>query len=223
MSGTREKEGCKKCMIAFRKEGEGIKFLAPEPLTGLKELTYTYTYAEGSDYADNELKIYKKKATGADISLTFLDIPTKLLSKILGKKYSQGGTTTNVNDKAVPVAILFQETYDNGDCINTVFYNVKLARDENSAKTTGENIEFTSITLTGKAIPFTNEHTEGDIDFRMDSAEDDIDQSKFDAFFKAVQYLNGEVQQAATLSLEDREREVKQVKTVKNSVKKENE
>lgn len=198
MSEARKKEGCRSCKVAFRKKGE-LVFLAPENIDFLEELSYSYKYAEASNFADNIQNIYRKKPTGAEITLTFSDIKSKMLAKILGKKYVKGGYTTNTEEKPEPVAILFQETYNDGSYINTVFYNVKFARDENSAKTSSDNIEFTPITFKGMAIPFTNEHTEGDIDFRMDSAGDEIDKAKLDAFFKAVQYLNGEVQVATTV------------------------
>ena len=101
---------------------------------------------------------------------------------------------TGTGDNPIPVALLFQETYSDNSYVNTVFYNVKLSRDENSAKSSSsDNIEFTNITLTGKAIPFTNEHVEGAIDFRIDSAESDVDQNKLQKFFEKVRYLSEEV------------------------------
>ncbi|AWS26157.1 phage tail protein [Clostridium perfringens] len=193
MMNERVKEGCKKCMFAPMNEG-GTDFETPEKLEGLVELQYQYTYAEGKADADNETKIYKKKPTGADFTLTFLNVPTKTVAKILGKKYSKGGMETGTGDNPIPVALLFQETYSDNSYVNTVFYNVKLSRDENSAKSSSsDNIEFTNITLTGKAIPFTNEHVEGAIDFRIDSAESDVDQNKLQKFFEKVRYLSEEV------------------------------
>ena len=174
----RVKEGCKKCMFAPMNEG-GTDFETPEKLEGLVELQYQYTYAEGKADADNETKIYKKKPTGADFTLTFLNVPTKTVAKILGKKYSKGGMETGTGDNSY---------------VNNVFYNVKLSRDENSAKSSSsDNIDFTNITLTGKALPFTNEHVEGAIDFRIDSAESDVDQNKLQKFFEKVRYLSEEV------------------------------
>lgn len=198
MAEARKKEGCCNCMVAFLNEGE-VTFLAPEELTDLEELSYNYTYAEASNYADNKRNIYRKKPTGADLSLTFSDIKSKMVAKLLGKKYLKGGYTTNTDEKAPAVALLFQENYSDGSYINTVFYNSKFARDENGAKTSGENIEFSGITLTGKASPFKNEYVNGDIDFRLDSAAEDIDTEKLKNFFKAVQYLEGEVKQPTVL------------------------
>ncbi len=190
MSEARKKTGCESCMIAFRDEG-GINFAAPVPMKDLEELSYTYTYAEASNNADNVQNIYIKKPTGADISLTFSDVLSELVAKILGKAYNKGGIRTNVSDKAPEVAILFKETYSDGSYKNKVFYNVKLAMDENSAKSEGsENIEFTPAVLTGKALPYFNEDKKikGDIDFTMDSAAPGVDTTALENFFKAVPF-----------------------------------
>ncbi|WP_338630323.1 major tail protein [Clostridium baratii] len=199
MAEARKKEGCCNCMVAFLNE-DGVTFLGPEALTDLEELSYTYTYAEGENYADNKRNIYRKKPTGADITLTFSDIKSKMVAKLLGKKYLKGGYTTNTNEKAPAVALLFQENYSDGSYINTVFYNSKFARDENSAKSSTENIEFSGITLTGKASPFKNNRVNGDIDFRLDSAAEDVDSTKLENFFKKVQYLEGDAETVMSLS-----------------------
>lgn len=199
MAEARKKEGCCNCMVAFLNE-DGVTFLGPEALTDLEELSYTYTYAEGENYADNKRNIYRKKPTGADLSLTFSDIKSKMVAKLLGKKYLKGGYTTNTNEKAPAVALLFQENYSDGSYINTVFYNCKFARDENSAKSSTENIEFSGITLTGKASPFKNDRADGDIDFKLDSAEEGVDSEKLENFFKKVQYLEGAAETVMGLS-----------------------
>ncbi|WWU66501.1 phage tail protein [Clostridium baratii] len=202
MSELRSKKGCRSCYIAFRNE-DGRTFKNPEPLEGLSELSYAYKNAEGSLYLDDILKIYEKKPTSAEISLTFGDVPTKLISRILGKKYIKGGVATSVKDKPVPVAILFQETYNDGSYKNIVFYNVTLAKDENSAKTASDTIEYQLLTLSGMAMPFTNDEVEEVLNFELDSAESDVDTSKLENFFKAVQYLEGDVKQPARVLSEE--------------------
>lgn len=192
MAEARKKQGCRSCMVAFMNE-EGNDFLVPEPIKDLEELQYQYTYAEGNNYADNVQNIYLRKPTGANITLTFSDIKSKLAAKMLGKKNKKGGTTTNTKDKPPRVAILFQETYSDGSYENKVFYNVKLSMDENSAKTAGENIDFTPKTVTGRALPFFNETVDGDIDFTLDSADPEIDKNKLDKFFEKVRFLDEEV------------------------------
>lgn len=188
---TRKRTGCRNCMVAEQINTEGvITFGTPEAIKDLEEFSYNYTYAEGSNYADNRQNIYKKKPTGVNTSLTFSDLLLAMEAKLMGKKYSKGGASTNINDQAKPVALLFQETFDDGSYINNVIYNVKLSRDENSGKTEGENIEFTPTTLVGRGLPLTNPggKGDGDIDFKMDSADSTIDKTKLDGFFTSVQF-----------------------------------
>lgn len=191
MSEARKKTGCESCMIAFR-DSDGKNFVTPVPMKDLEELSYTYTYAEASNNADNVQNIYIKKPTGAEITLTFSDVLSELVAKILGKKYNKGGTRTNVSDKPLSVAILFKETYQDGSYKNKVFYNVKLSMDENSAKSEGgDNIEFTPCTLTGKALPYFNEEKgiKGDIDYTIDSRASGVDSEALTNFFKTVQFF----------------------------------
>lgn len=166
----------------------GITFGTPEAIKDLEEFSYNYTYAEGSNYADNRQNIYKKKPTGADINLTFSDIILEMEAKLMGKKYAAGGASTNINDQAKSVALLLQETYDDGSYKNKIFYNVKLSKDENSGKSEGENIEFTPSSLVGRALAFTNDQVDGDIDFEMDSADPKVDKTKLEKFFTTVQF-----------------------------------
>lgn len=187
---SRKKTGCQKCMVAKQIKGENgeITFDTPKPIKDLEEFSYNYTYAEGSNYADNRQNIYKKKPTGADINLTFSDVSLEMEADLMGKKYNAGGASTNINDQAKQVALLLQETYDDGSYKNKVFYNVKLSKDENSGKSEGENIDFTPTSLVGRALALTNAQVDGDIDFEMDSADPKVNKVKLDAFFEAVQF-----------------------------------
>lgn len=65
--------------------------------------------------------------------------------------------------------------------------------DENSAKTAGENIDFTPKTITGRALPFSNGTVDGDIDFTLDSADPEVDTNKLQKFFEKVRFLDEEV------------------------------
>lgn len=182
-------------MVAEQINTEGvITFGKPEPIIGLEEFSYSYTYAEGSNFADNRQNIYKKKPTGVDLSLTFTELVLSMEAKLMGKKYNKGGVSTNTNDQAKEVALLLQETFSDGSYINNVFYNVKLAKDESSGKSAGDNIEFTPATLSGRGIPLTNGNGkgDGDIDYKMDSADPTVDKTKLNNFFKEVQFIESE-------------------------------
>ena len=136
---TRKKTGCKNCMYAPHiNTGGVISFGVPKPIKDLEELTYKYNYAEGSNYADNVQNIYRKRPTSVDLGLTFSEIALAIEAELQGKKYVAGGSSTNIADKAKPVAILFQETYDDGSYVNKVIYNVTLYKEDDNSKTEGK-------------------------------------------------------------------------------------
>ncbi|MGL5152980.1 MAG: major tail protein [Clostridium sp.] len=181
----RKLTGCRSAMVAPLTVGENgaITFQAPQPILGLEEFNYSYTYAEASNFADNQQNIYKKKVTGVDIGLVFSELALKMEALLMGKTYSKGTIATSTTDQTKPVALLFQETYDDGSFINKVFYNTKLSKDESSGKTEGESLEFTPANLVGKAIPLPS----GLIDYSIDSADETVDSAKLEAWFTTVQ------------------------------------
>lgn len=187
---TRKKTGCRSCMVAKQVKGEGgaITFAKPEAIENLEAISYVYNYAEGTNYADNVQNIYKKKKTSVDVDLDFSEIPLKTKADLQGKKYSKGGSATNSEDQSIPVAILFQETYDDGSFENVVFYNVKLYEKDGANKSEGENYEFNSQGFTGRGLKFTNDDINGDFEFRMDSADPQVDKTKLATFFTAVKF-----------------------------------
>ena len=169
--------------------GAMVNFGEPQRIPHIEEYNYTFLFAEASNYADNQQNIYMKKITGADVGLVLSDLAGKIEAELMGKEHSKGGTLTNTNNMQKAVAILWEETYSDGTAIRNVFYNTKLSKDEVSGKTEGESVEFTAVNLVGKAIPLPN----GDIHYKLDTAETEVDQEKFDAWFKAVQTLKGTV------------------------------
>ena len=187
---SRKKTGCRNCMTAQIINKDGVTtFATPEAIEDLEEVKYTYTYAEASNYADNKQNIYKKKKTGVDLDLTFSSIVLKTRARLQGKEYANGGAATGTDDISQPVAVLFQETYDDGSYENVVFYNVKLYEKDGDQKSEGENIEFNSQGFTGKGLSFSNDNIENKFEFRMDSADPTVDKEKLDNFFKQVQYF----------------------------------
>lgn len=193
---SRKLSGCRSCMVApVTINGNTVTFETPEAITDLEEFNYTYLYSEASNFADNQQNIYKKKVIGADLGFVFSDLAVEMEALLMGKTYSKGGSVTNTNDQAKSVAVLFQETYDDGSYINKVFYNTKLSRDEVSGKTEGESTEFTAANLVGKAIPLPN----GDIEYKLDSSVADVDKAKLAAWFTAVQ-IPGEIEPSSKVS-----------------------
>lgn len=187
---ARKLTGCKNLKYSpVTITGGLVKFGTPTAIPNIEEYNYTFLTAEASNYADNQQNIYMKKVTGADVGLVLSDLAISIEADLMGKNHAKGGSVTNTNDQQKAVAILWEETYSDGSSVRNVFYNTKLAKEEVSGKTEGENVEFTAVNLTGKAIPLPN----GDIHYKLDSSETDLDTAKFGAWFDAVQTFEGEV------------------------------
>ena len=185
---SKKAEGCEKLAIApLTITGETVTFGTPILIPDLETITITDQYAEGKNYADNQENIYKKKKTGAEISITLSHISKKIEAQLMGKKYNGGEVLSSADDIQIQVAVMYKKTYSDGSFDLIVYYNCKLAKDDNSATTAGENIEFTGVTLSGKASPLPNKQ----IDYVIASdevAEDDTElQAKITNFFTEVQ------------------------------------
>lgn len=185
---SKKAEGCEKLAIApLTITGETVTFGTPILIPDLETITITDQYAEGKNYADNQENIYKKKKTGAEISITLSHISKKIEAQLMGKKYNGGEVLSSADDIQIQVAVMYKKTYSDGSFDLIVYYNCKLAKDDNSATTAGENIEFTGVTLSGKASPLPNKQ----IDYVIASdevEEDDTElQAKITNFFTEVQ------------------------------------
>ena len=185
---SKKAEGCEKLAIApLTITGETVTFGTPILIPDLETITITDQYAEGKNYADNQENIYKKKKTGAEISITLSHITKEIEAQLMGKKYNGGEVLSSADDIQIQVAVMYKKTYSDGSFDLIVYYNCKLAKDDNSATTAGENIEFTGVTLSGKASPLPNKQ----IDYVIASdevEEDDTElQAKITNFFTEVQ------------------------------------
>ena len=185
---SKKAEGCEMLAIAPLTITDGAAtYTTPVMLPDLESITITDQYAEGKNYADNKENIYKKKKTGAEISITLSHLSKKIEAQLMGKKYNGGEVLSSSEDIQIQVAVMYKKTYSDGSYDLIVYYNCKLAKDDNSATTAGENIEFTGVTLSGKASPL----PDGTIDYVIASdevAEDDTElQAKITNFFTEVQ------------------------------------
>lgn len=186
-------------------QGSQVTFGEITPIPNIEEYSYTFLYAEASNYADNMQNIYMKKITGADISLMLSDLALAVEAEMMGKQTAKGGAVTNTNDIQKAIAVLWEETYSDGSAVRNVFYNSKLSKEEVTGKTEGENVEFTPVNLVGKAIPLPN----GDIHYKLDNSEADYDTDKFEKWFTKVQTLQGEALPSSLSAEETREKKVK--------------
>ena len=121
--------------------------------------------------------------------MTFSNVSRKIEAELAGKTYNNGQMESNVNDTQKSVAILFQKTFDDGSYENIVYYNCKLSRDDNGGSTKGESISFQGVTISGTAIPLSNNKLSYII--ASDEVGDDAQaKKKLDNFFKTVQFID---------------------------------
>ena len=159
-----------------------ISYGTPIKIPDLEEISITETYAEGKNYADNICNIAVKIVNNADISMTFSN-------ELAGKTYNNGQMESNVEDTQKSVAILFQKTFDDGSYENIVYYNCKLSRDDNGGSTKGESISFQGVTISGTAIPLSNNKLSYII-ASDEVGEDAQAKKKLENFFNKVQFID---------------------------------
>lgn len=166
-----------------------ISYAQPVKIPDLEEISITESYAEGKNYADNICNIAVKIVNNADISMTFSNVSRKIEAELAGKNYDNGQMESGVNDTQKSVAILFQKTFDDGSYENIVYYNCKLSRDDNGGSTKGESISFQGVTISGTAIPLSNNKLSYII-ASDEVGEDSKAKAKLDKFFEAVQFID---------------------------------
>lgn len=128
-------------------------FEVPQPIKDLETLSITETYAEGSNYADNLRNIYIKELVGADLSLTFSNISRKIEAALTGQTFDKGELEYKTSAVAPQIALLFEKTYSDGSTDRIVYYNCKLAKDNENGETKTDSFNFVEDTLSGQAIP----------------------------------------------------------------------
>lgn len=178
-------------------------FGVPNPIKDLETLSITETYAEGSNYADNLRNIYIKELVGADLSLTFSNISRAIEAELTGQTYLNGELEYKTSAVAPQIALLFEKTYSDGSKDRIVYYNCKLAKDNENGETKTDSFNFVEDTLSGQAIPMSGSlktkdngtavTLDGVLKYVMDSASataaSNADAKKrFDNFFNRVQF-----------------------------------
>lgn len=165
---SKKATGCESLYLAELKTVDGVEtFETPVQVKDLESVSITNTYAEGKNYADNKENIYMKKQTGAEISITLSELKKEIEALVMGKSYQNGEMVSKTTDIQKQVAVLYKKTYSDGSYDLNVYYNCKLAKDDDSQNTEGENIEFTAVTLSGKASPLST----GEISYTISSDE----------------------------------------------------
>lgn len=174
-------EGVKNIHVAQIKDGA---FLTPIRVRGLAEIKISKQYKEGQAVGDMEVMLQKKKLKQLDVSITANELPPNIEAMLQGMEYSKGELVSGVNDNQNPVALLWQEQWSDGSNSYNVIYNVKLSRDSREGKGNSDNIDFTTIALSGVGL---KSDITGKFDMTIFDDATDVDKTKIDSFFTEVQ------------------------------------
>lgn len=132
--------------------GEAIK-LAP-----LMKISLNAKLAEASLYGDDKMTEYVSELTGFDISFDMNYITPDQEVSLLGyKKGANGIVSSSVNTVAPYGALAFKSKQTDGTYKHVVLYKVKLVPVNEEFETKGENLQFKTPTVVGKAIPRVND------------------------------------------------------------------
>lgn len=174
-------EGCRNIHVAKRNT-DGT-YVAPVNVRGLAEIKTTDTFKEGTSYGDMKKMLYKKKKSGIDIAITANELPPDVEALLMGKSYSNGELVSSTEDQQSEVALLWEEVWSDGTSSYNVIYRTSLSRESREGKGNSDNIDFTTISITGSALPLEN----GDFDMVLFADAEGVDATKVANFFTAVQ------------------------------------
>lgn len=174
-------EGCRNIHVAKRNI-DGT-YVAPVRVRGLAEIKTTDTFKEGTSYGDMKKMLYKKKKSGIEVAITANELPPDVEALIMGKSYSNGELVSSTEDQQSEVALLWEEVWSDGSSSYNVIYRTSLSRESREGKGNSDNIDFTTISITGSALPLEN----GDFDMVLFEGATGVDTAKITNFFTAVQ------------------------------------
>lgn len=116
----------------------------------------TPSYAEGSLNADNMQAEYDKVFAYADVSLNTSTIPISFQQTLFGHTVAEKKVTFKSTDQSAYVGFGFYvtEVVDGAlSYVATWLHKVKFSEPAESYATKGENIEYKTPTITGRALP----------------------------------------------------------------------
>ena len=112
------------------------------------------TISEYSAHADNVAEITGSKEIGAEISIEVSsDMPPKLESAIVGKKYLNGALVATVDDIKKQYGVAWETLMTDGNIRRYFYFNCSFSKDEQSNETISDSITTQTYSLTGKSIP----------------------------------------------------------------------
>lgn len=119
----------------------------------------TPQYAEGSLYGDDVQCEYDKEFKYADITLNTTTIPVAMQTVMFGHTATEENVKFNSNDQNdyVGTGFYVSEKIDGKRKYTAIWlYKVKFSEPSESYKTKGDNIEYQTPSITGRAMPLEN-------------------------------------------------------------------
>lgn len=149
--------GLRKPILAKIKDGGGYE----EPFACGKAVGVTVTpnYAEASQYGDDGKAEYDKEFVDADVTLNTTTLPIQAHSMLFGHTVSEKNVKFNADDQNndVGMAWITQEKVDGKrKFISNLLPKVKFSDPSEDYSTRGENIEYKTPSISGKASALDN-------------------------------------------------------------------
>lgn len=131
----------------------GVAYGDPFRIAKAIEVTINPQVQDASLYADDALSEYYSAVTAFDITLNVDDLTPEVRGKLLGLEPDENGMIVQTNQITAPnVAIAFRSKRSDGSYEYRNQYKVKFNPTEDRYETQGENINFQTPTITGRAM-----------------------------------------------------------------------
>ena len=135
-------------------DGGVVTYQAPFKISNAITGGFTPQTSEASLYSDDSQSDYISNITGYDITLNTRDLTPAVEAKLLGLDVDKNGGISHTSRANAPyVALMFESDMSDGKTEFNVFYKVKFNPIQKDVSTKGENIEFQTPSITGRAIP----------------------------------------------------------------------
>ncbi len=132
---------------------QGTTYKQAVKLAPLMKISLTPKTAEGTLYGDDSLVEYASEITEYDVTLDTTDLTSEQLAALLGHSLdSNGGVTVSNSDVAVYGGLAFESRRSDGSTQYVVLYKTKFSPVSEEYETKGENVNFKTPSLSGKAI-----------------------------------------------------------------------
>lgn len=135
-------------------EGGTVTYGEPFKISNAITGGFTPQTSEASLYSDDTQSDYISNITGYDITLNTRDLTPAIEAQLLGLDVDTNGGISHTSQANAPyVALMFESDMSDGKTEFNVFYKVKFNPVQKDLSTKGENIEFQTPSVTGRAIP----------------------------------------------------------------------